>query len=129
MKNVRKLLFYGWPWYGKTNLEHSKLIIDLLKHQSTLCAGSIVAVVTFYEKFASRHFTALVGFALVSFVLSIISSVLAQSNMIDLLSDQRSKESRIIAIATGVEMLISWASFVFAMGALTLYGVLNLVLT
>lgn len=57
--------------------EGSKLFYDAFKHLTTVSAGSILLILTFYEKIGALLYRGFAVAALVGFILSIIGSVLA----------------------------------------------------
>ena len=69
-------------------LELSKMSFESMKHLTTLSTGAIVLMVTFLEKLFSsnREWTALIGAALISFVLSIVTSASALVQINNLLT-------------------------------------------
>jgi len=95
--------------------EQVKLIFDHTKHLTTLSAGSIVAIVTFYDKLASHHWKASVGLSLICFVVSIIAGLLAQITTVYRAEDE----------VEAMSFLISWITFSLGMLALGVYGVRN----
>jgi len=57
--------------------EGSKLFYDAFKHLTTISAGSILLILTFFEKIGALRYRGFAVAALVGFILSIIGSVLA----------------------------------------------------
>jgi hypothetical protein len=85
----------------KNVFDISKLSFETTKHLTTLSAGSIVLLVTFLEKLfnTNREWIALIGIALVSFVLSIICAMFSMTQWPDtmlfyLASDKTERRSQ-----------------------------------
>ena len=105
------------------DIEQVKLIHDHTKHLTTLSAGSIVALVTLYEKLAASHnWKFLIAIALISFVASIIGGVYAQIGMIDYADPEHDDNDP----ATGVALIVSWRGFALAMLSISIYGIKNI---
>lgn len=103
--------------------EEVKLMFEHTKHITTLSAGSIVAIVTFYEKLgAQKDWKILIAVSLMSFVISIVSGLLAQIGTIDAFKLEDNEKD----IPTAISFAACWGFFSIAMISLCIYGVKNL---
>ena len=103
--------------------EQIRLLFDHTKHVTTLSGGSIVVIVTFYEKLGgARAWKWLIAASLISFVTSIISGLYAQVSTISVYDIEEHEGDKETAYA----LLVCWVSFALAMLALCVYGVRNL---
>ena len=117
---------FVFPLHG-AGLEHHKLFYDLLKHMMTLSAGAIVALVSFYEKFSSHRWKWSMAGALICFVISILTGLMVQANILDLMAENRKPVNyRIAEALSTVGFHICSVSFISALWLLVAYGVKNL---
>ena len=63
------------PEEQKAFLDGSKLFHDTFKHLTTLSTGSILLLVTFFDKFKGLRAKSLATYALIGFILSTLGSV------------------------------------------------------
>ncbi|MCU1265007.1 MAG: hypothetical protein JWM21_1325 [Acidobacteria bacterium] len=102
-------------------IEQIKLIFDHTKHITTLSVGSMVAIVTFYEKLGgSRHWKTLVSISLVCFVISILAGIVAQFGVIDSVEKAKVSDPR-----TRRAFIVTYVSFSLALVGLCVYGLRN----
>jgi hypothetical protein len=105
------------------NVEQVKLIHDHTKHLSTLSTGSLVLMITFYEKLGNpTQWRFLLAIALIGFVLTILAATTAQVGTIDFADPEHKKRD----VATGISFMVSWLSFCIAIVALCVFGVKNI---
>jgi hypothetical protein len=116
------------PW----NIEFVKLMYDYLKHITTLCTGSILVVVAFYEK-ASLYLSwrLLLKLSLVAFVVSIISSTVALLEITTLSDPEFSTKGSEEGLwghskPATIAFVLTWGAFVFALVLLIVFGFKNL---
>jgi hypothetical protein len=55
--------------------EHTKLVVDVLKHLTTLASGAVVLIATFMDKVKSVHLRSLISWAIGFLLLCILSSM------------------------------------------------------
>lgn len=100
--------------------EHVKLVFEHTKHLTTLSAGSIVGLVTFYEKLSGHHWKAFIVSALIAFVVSIFLGLLGQIRTIDTLGqEQFDRDTQGLFVG-------SWLTFAIGMASLCGYAARNL---
>jgi len=116
-----------WKW----NIEFVKLMHDHTKHLTTLSTGSIVVLVTFYEKLAATpSWTPLVIVALVAFVCTILAATLSQILLLPMSEPvhQESTPARGLWAESPplvIFLLASWLAFIIAVISLGVFGVRN----
>jgi hypothetical protein len=101
----------------KANEEGNKLFYDTFKHLTTLSTGSILILVALLEKlFTNPRWKFLVIIALVSFIVSIITSILSMFFVAGAITDVAlSTEKRaedIVAFVSTIAFLLGIISFV-----------------
>jgi hypothetical protein len=105
-------------------LEHVKNVLDYLKHITTLSTGSIILQITFLEKlFVHPRWRALVAVSLVSFMLSIVASVVAHAQVI---YKQHYTWEMGDAFLGCISMWIVWGGFLLGLASLTAFALVNL---
>jgi hypothetical protein len=105
------------------NIEQVKLIHDHTKHITTLAAGSLVLLVTFYDKIGKQgSWKFLVGASLALFIICILAATGAQIFIIDYADPEESDPSP----AAAVSMIVSWVAFCMAAISLCIFGIKNL---
>jgi hypothetical protein len=106
-------------------IERRKLVYDFAKHLTTLSAGSLVALVTFFEKFNNRPTsTYLLSISLVLFVVAMLLAALAQF-IAAAIVDAINPAPREVSVASG-SLVGSMAAFVFAIGSLAAFAIANI---
>ncbi len=101
--------------------ESVKLFIEHTKHLTTLSAGSIIAIVTLYEKISASHeWKLLIAVSLTSFIISILAGMFAQ---IGLISSHYHKKHYPVLWKI---FIICWLSFASALAAICIYGIRNI---
>jgi RsiW-degrading membrane proteinase PrsW (M82 family) len=107
------------------HIEQVKLIHDHTKHLTTLSTGSIVLLVTFYEKLGNPPmWKPLISVALIGFVICILATTAAQIFTITY-ADPNVQESDDEKVNI-VFFLTSWLSFSLAVISLCIFGVKNI---
>lgn len=102
-------------------LEQVKLIHDHTKHITTLASGSILVLVTFYEKLALRNHKFLLIFALVGFLLTIIFGSLGQIWIINHADENYGDKGKFLPFS----FVLSWICFVVSLILTASYGIFN----
>ena len=113
------------------SLDINKLTFEAMKHLTTLSVGSILLMVTFLEKLFStnREWTALVGVALISFVISILCAMSAMTRwpiVLTLLVTAKQEETRPIAIREGKVQRAAFVTFILGITFLVIFAIKNL---
>jgi len=105
------------------NIEQVKLMHDHTKHITTLSAGSLVLLVTFYDKIGKHgSWKFLVGAALALFIISILAATVAQISIINYANPEENDPDPGGAIC----MAASWIAFCMAAISLCAFGIRNL---
>jgi uncharacterized membrane protein YgdD (TMEM256/DUF423 family) len=105
------------------NIEQVKLIHDHTKHITTLSAGSLVLLVTFYDKIGRQgSWKFLVGVALALFIVSILAATAAQIAIINYADPDQNHPQPV----GGICMVLSWIAFCLAAISLCVFGIRNL---
>jgi Ca2+/Na+ antiporter len=101
---------------------------DLLKHFITLATGSIVLLVGFVERLAKHaRWRLLIAVALLSFTLTVITSILQYSGLARQLFKERSdEETKEDVRVMGVLIQITWLSFISGLVSLVVLALRNL---
>lgn len=104
-------------------------VIDYLKHLMTLCTGSLGLLVTFFDRIAinqsgaPRQASWLVGFAIVSFLASLLALMCCHTWLVLHYGVTTSrKQSRWL----GAGLLIGWVMFFLGLLGLGSFGIINL---
>jgi hypothetical protein len=111
---------------GETEMqkEKHKAFAEYLRFLTTLSTGSIVLLTTFLGRVDTQpKLGFLIGVALASFMISVFSCVVAYTLTIMNFGEYVGGWS--IKLVVGA-MTITWVSFLVAISALTIFGVLNL---
>jgi len=111
--------------------EWAKFWVDYLKHLTTLSTGSILLVVTFQEKLASRpHWKLAVVATILALLISVLGSVAAFTvmalNVDSWDTNDDPHEQRGLMIAR-VSLYAAWGGFGLGMISLALFAVRNLI--
>lgn len=107
-------------------IEAYTTLFDYLKHITTLCTGSILLMVAFLEKlFTTPEWKACVAVSLISFVLSVVCSLIGQVAVIEMIDDRKTVASW--AHPLFWRMIIGvWISFVVGLVSLLVFALKNL---
>lgn len=106
----------------------NKLSFEAMKHLTTLSAGSLLLLVTFLEKlFVNRRaWTALVGIAIVLFIISIIAAMYAlmQSSMVitKFVVDENDEQRSVRKVATE---FLAFLAFILGIISLAIFALKN----
>jgi hypothetical protein len=70
-------------------IEAYKMAFDYVKHISTLCTGSILLIAGLLEKlFSNPEWKICVAISLIAFLLAIVSSIVAQAGIIEMIDKE-----------------------------------------
>lgn len=73
----------------KYPIDAYKMAFDYLKHISTLCTGSILLIAGLLEKlFSNPEWKICVAISLVAFLLAVVSSIVAQASVIEMIDKE-----------------------------------------
>jgi len=108
-------------------VEFFKGTADHFKHLTTLSSGFILVMAMFMSKvFDNPSWTWLVALSLFSFIVSVVSSLVAHAYYIDCLQ----RFSDFLGDRTGkptvVSTIVAWAAFVLGIVSLSLFSIINL---
>ncbi|TNE99362.1 MAG: hypothetical protein EP322_03355 [Bacteroidetes bacterium] len=113
---------------GKIDIEQVKLVHDHTKNMTTLSTGSIVVLVTFFDKLTENPtWTLLIAISLGAFVVSILGALAAQIAFVDLADPDEKGYDSWHYRAGAVALVTSWLAFVLAVVCLCVFGVRNIV--
>ena len=125
-KTQKPLESIGGEALEKARAEGWKLHYDTCKHLTTLSTGSILIMVTFIEKlFAKPSWKELIGFAFVSFVLSIITAAMAMIGIGESVR-QRGHFSKFDKLWDYATVVVSFLSFFVGIICLVVFALKNL---
>jgi hypothetical protein len=111
--------------YRKDKIEFIKLVIDYLKHTTTLSTGSILIVATLMEKFFTRpNGKSLVGVALLCFILSIIFAFIAGFVHIAEVDPAITEVENSRTLT--VYIVLAFIFFIFGIVSFTIFAAINL---
>jgi membrane protein YqaA with SNARE-associated domain len=109
------------------NIEQIKLIHDHTKNMTTLSTGSIVILITFFDKIAQQPSWAfLVATSLGAFVISILGALYAQIAFIDFANNDIKNNINWYHKLGSISIIISWLAFIIAVISLCIFGIKNL---
>jgi len=107
-------------------VEYHKMFHDYMKHVATLSTGCILIIIAFLEKLSTEpDATGAVVLAIISFVISIVSSVAAQVGNMEQLGAQDISFG--LNSVSAVGMIGAWAGFLVGVSSLAYFGVINVV--
>ncbi len=112
---------FGPPSFA---IEHNKIVIDYLKHLTTLSTGAIILQTAFLEKlFPHPKWKAVIVISLLSFAFSVVSSVVAFTVVISTkFADWRGKpEARVGCLA----FVGAWGGFLLGIVTLATFAIRN----
>jgi|SRR5712691_10655838 len=106
-------------------IESQKLILDYLKHLTTLSTGSIVLLVAFLEKiFLQPKLKFLVVISILAFAVSVLASVIVHTIFVTHNPGIR-HYGRVLGNIGGIAMIAGWLTFLIGIAALSLFAVGN----
>jgi len=107
------------------DLETTKVFLEYLKHLTTLSTGSIILITTFLERLFSKPlWKAAVIIALVGFMLSVLSSVVAYTVAVFFDATKREPPSW-IGFLGGYGIVFTWLGFLVGILSLAVFSVRN----
>jgi len=104
-------------------------VIDYLKHLMTLCTGALGLLITFFDKIAVkesgvvRQSPALVGFAIVCFLVSLFSLLCCHTRLV---LHYGTPANRKQSGWLGAGLVIGWVMFFLGLLGLGSFGLINL---
>ncbi|MFP2996253.1 hypothetical protein ABN763_10085 [Spongiivirga sp. MCCC 1A20706] len=111
-------------------MEKAKLINDYIKHINTLSTGSILLIITFFEKLFLKEETIwLIIAALISLFVSILGGVLLKTILTFSASgniDIQELDSNVQRFFASTGVLLFLIGFLIGILAITVFGILNL---
>lgn len=110
-------------------IEHNRVVAEYLRHLTTLSTGSIILLSAFLEKlFPHPSWKGLVAVSLISFMLSIVASIVGYTVIIasssSLVSKSQVSEKERNVGAFGI--IITWLGFLIGIISFTIFAVKNL---
>jgi hypothetical protein len=112
------------PAPHSATVEHNKIVVDYLKHLTTLSTGAIILQIAFLEKlFAHPKWKALIVISLLSFAVAVIASVIAYTAVIS--TKFRDWEGKPLFFGC-LSIYATWVSFLLGITSLTAFAIRNL---
>ena len=109
----------------KKEAEETKVMMDYLKHLTTLSTGSLLLIVTFIEKiFTHPEWKVLVAIAIASLLVSILSAVGAMT--VHAATIHKSSPSTAVNVLGAFGLIGTWLGFIVGMCSLTAFALRNL---
>ena len=109
----------------KKEAEETKVMMDYLKHLTTLSTGSLLLLVTFIEKiFVHPEWKFLVVIAIGSFLVSIVSAVAAMTAHAATIHDSNPGSG--ISLLGGSDLIGTWVGFLIGICSLAVFALRNL---
>ena len=106
-------------------IESHKLVLDYLKHLTTLSTGSIVLLVAFLEKiFLQPRWKFLVIISISAFAVSVLASVIVHTIFVTHNPGIRDFGEGLGNVG-GIAMIIGWIAFLIGIAALSSFAVRN----
>ena len=97
-----------------------------IKHISTLCTGSILLITGLLEKlFSNPQWKICVAVSLVAFLLAIVSSIVAQAGIIEMIDEEETIGAWAWPVA-GVGIVGMWLFFLIGLTSFLLFALRNL---
>tara|TARA_R110002074_G_scaffold402208_1_gene604646 strand:+ start:3251 stop:3595 length:345 start_codon:yes stop_codon:yes gene_type:complete len=112
---------------SKLPIEAHTTVFDYLKHLSSLCTASILLIIAFLEKlFESPEWKVCIAISLVSFVLSIISTVVAQAGVIEMIDHNPKNVAKWAHPLAFIGLAFVWLFFIVGLVSLVVFALKNL---
>jgi RsiW-degrading membrane proteinase PrsW (M82 family) len=111
-----------------TKFEESKASAEYLRHLTTLSTGSIVLITVFLEKlFLNPSWKGLVAISLIGFMISVLSSVVAYTIIIEFdWTTEKSTAPKWAKIVGLAGFLFTWLGFLVGITSLSIFALKNL---
>ncbi|MDA2933979.1 hypothetical protein MYX82_06510 [Acidobacteria bacterium AH-259-D05] len=111
-----------------SGIETRKLVIEYLRHLTTLSTGSILVIVAFLDKLSAESRVGwLLGAALVGFLVTILSSVISYTVLLAKIEDYPDSFGtawhRVNLFAT----VLVWLGFTLGIASITVFAIINFV--
>lgn len=124
-KNLENKKLYQYTVSHKAREESAKLWYDAFKHLTTISTGSILILVAFMEKlFMHPKWKAMVIVSFLSFVVSIVASVLNMTLLADQIAELETPPSA-LSNAEGWALVFGFGGFLIGVVSLIIFSTRN----
>lgn len=107
-------------------LEQYKIVIDYVKHITTLSTGSIVAMAAFLQRLTTHLWRIMIVISLAGFMLAILGSVILHTAMLAFGPARQSPSTRLEDLVIPISTILVWGGFLLGVLGLSLFVIRNL---
>jgi ABC-type polysaccharide/polyol phosphate export permease len=107
-------------------VEQYKIVIDYVKHITTLSTGSIVAMTAFLQRLTTNRWKGMIVISLASFMLAIVGSVVLHTSMIVFGPGRKSPFTKLENFLIPASTLLVWIGFILGTLSLSIFVIRNL---